>query len=143
MFNHGITEVQDALRENENPLAEFNVNLVTAFSAVLKDDAKTYEESIEDVNLNITCTQLVLKCSEQLKVLIINMKEGEFLASELQLVPLLEGSSHIAFKKHFINPALELRLIAQTYPETPRHPRQKYYLTDLGKALQKYLKEKQ
>lgn len=147
MFNHGITEVQDALRENENPPAEFNVNLVTAFSAVLKDDAKTYEESIEDVNLNITYTQLVLKCSERLKALIINMKEGEFLASELQLVPqlvpLLEGSSHIAFKKHFINPALELRLIAQTHPETPRHPRQKYYLTDLGKALQKYLKEKQ
>lgn len=147
MFNHGITEVQDALRENGNPPAEFNVNLVTAFSAVLKDDAKTYEESIEDVNLNITYTQLVLKCSERLKALIINMKEGEFLASELQLVPqlvpLLEGSSHIALKKHFINPALELRLIAQTHPETPRHPRQKYYLTDLGKALQKYLKEKQ
>ena len=46
MFNHGISEVQDALRTNDNPPAEFNVNLVTAFSVILKDEAETYEESI-------------------------------------------------------------------------------------------------
>lgn len=57
MFNHGITEVQDALRTNDNPPAEFSVNLVTAFSVILKDDAETYEES---VNLDITCSQLIL-----------------------------------------------------------------------------------
>lgn len=147
MFNHGITEVQDALRENENPPAEFNVNLVTAFSAVLKDDAKTYEESIEDVNLNITYTQLKPHLTEYIKILIISFIDKEMTAEELkltpQLTPLFNDKGKTLFKKKVILPALELRLIAQTHPETPRHPRQKYYLTDLGKALQKYLKEKQ
>ncbi len=147
MFNHGITEVQDALRENENPPAEFNVNLVTAFSAVLKDDAKTYEESIEDVNLNITYTQLKPYLTEYIKILIISFIDKEMTAEELkltpQLTPLFNDKGKTLFKKKVILPALELRLIAQTHPETPRHPRQKYYLTDLGKALQKYLKEKQ
>ena len=36
MFNHGIGEVQDQLRENENPPAEFNVSYLTAFSVVVK-----------------------------------------------------------------------------------------------------------
>lgn len=145
MFNHGVTEVQDALRDNQNPPAEFNVNLVTAFSVILKDEAESYEESIEKVNLNITCTQLFPNCSEQVKALIANFDNREMTSSELQLVPQLVppggGGSHIAFKKHFIKPALELKLIAQTHPESPRHPRQRYYLTELGKAFQQYLKE--
>jgi len=105
-----------------------------------------YEESIEKVNLDIACTQLFTNCSEQVKSLIISFEGREMSASELQLVPLLVpllvGTSHIAFKKHFINPALELKLIVQTHPESPRHPRQKYYLTELGKAFQRYLLKK-
>lgn len=143
MFNHGITEVQDALRDNQNPPAEFNVNLVTAFSAILRDDADTYEESLEKVNLDLAVTQLLPNCSEQIKALIINFKEREMASSELQLVPQLVppggGASRIAFKKHFIIPALGLKLIAQTHPENPHHPQQKYYLTDFGKAFQQYL----
>jgi ATP-dependent DNA helicase RecG len=41
MFNHGVSEVQDLLKENQSPIAEFNVNLVTAFSVIVrgpKDD---------------------------------------------------------------------------------------------------------
>lgn len=139
MFNHGITEVQDALRDNQNPPAEFNVNLVTAFSAMLKDDAESYEESIEKVNLDIACAQLFTNCSEQLSMLIINMVDGEFSVKELQLFPNCSRKSKPHFIVDCIKPALDLKLIAQTHPESPRHPRQKYYLTDLGKAFQQYL----
>ena len=147
MFNHGVTEVQDALRENENPPAEFNVNLVTAFSAIVRDEGKTYEESIKDVNLDIACTQLKSNCSEQLKALIISFEDREMSAVELQLGPLLgprfKDVTNRLFKKKALYPALELNLIAQTHPESPRHPQQKYYLTELGKALQRKLKEEQ
>lgn len=143
MFNHGITEVQDALRDNQNPPAEFNVNLVTAFSVILKDDAESYEESIEKVNLDITCAQLFTNCSEQVKALIINFEDREMTSSELQLGPQLGPQlgqkSQRYFKKVCLYPAIELKLLAQTYPENPRHPRQKYYLTELGKAFQQYL----
>ena len=37
MFNHGIGEVQDLLKENESPKAEFNVGYLTAFSVVLQE----------------------------------------------------------------------------------------------------------
>ena len=148
MFNHGITEVQDALRTNDNPPAEFNVNLVTAFSVILKDEAETYEESIEKVNLDIACSQLILNLAREVKVLIASMKDGEMTASELQLgLQLgpqlgleLGQKSQRYFKKVCLYPALELKLIAQTHPESPRHPRQKYYLTELGKQLRAMLK---
>ena len=38
MFNHGITEVQKLLKENNNPPAVFNVNYLTVFSVIVKDD---------------------------------------------------------------------------------------------------------
>jgi ATP-dependent DNA helicase RecG len=37
MFNHGVSEVQDLLKENQSPVAEFNVNLVTAFSVIVRE----------------------------------------------------------------------------------------------------------
>ena len=37
MFNHGVSEVQDLLKENQSPAAEFNVNLVTAFSVIVSE----------------------------------------------------------------------------------------------------------
>ena len=37
MFNHGVSEVQDLLKENQSPTAEFNVNLVTAFSVIVRE----------------------------------------------------------------------------------------------------------
>ena len=37
MFNHGVSEVQGLLKENQSPAAEFNVNLVTAFSVVVHE----------------------------------------------------------------------------------------------------------
>ena len=37
MFNHGVSEVQDLLKENQSPAAEFNVNLVTAFSVTVHE----------------------------------------------------------------------------------------------------------
>ncbi len=141
MFNHGVTEVQDALRANENPPAEFNVDLLTAFSAILRDEEKTYEESIEDVNLRLTCNQLATNCPEQVKDLIINMKGDYHSKDEMQLATKLATKSRQYFDKTAIAPALSLNLIAPTHPDSPRHPRQKYYLTKLGKAMQKYLTE--
>ena len=37
MFNHGVSEVQNLLKENQSPIAEFNVNLVTAFSVTVRE----------------------------------------------------------------------------------------------------------
>lgn len=37
----------------------------------------------------------------------------------------------------YLNPAMKDGLIEQTHPENPKHPKQKYRLTDKGKELLK------
>ena len=39
------------------------------------------------------------------------------------------------FKRNYIDPLLELRILAMTQPDSPKSPTQKYYLTEMGKAL--------
>ena len=41
------------------------------------------------------------------------------------------------FFNTYLNPALKDELIIQTHPGNPKHPRQKYRLTDKGKELLK------
>jgi ATP-dependent DNA helicase RecG len=43
-----------------------------------------------------------------------------------------------SFMNTYLNPAMEVKLVEQLYPEQPNHPRQKYRLTDKGKELLKY-----
>ena len=43
MFNHGVSDVQALLRDNDSPAAEFNVNYLTVFSVIVRepvDDTK-------------------------------------------------------------------------------------------------------
>lgn len=37
MFNHGINDVKLQLKENNSPEPEFNVNLITVFSVVVRE----------------------------------------------------------------------------------------------------------
>ncbi len=55
MFNHGIGEVQDLLKENQSPAAEFNVGLVTAFSAIVREpvDSDTIQKDSETIQNGI------------------------------------------------------------------------------------------
>ena len=49
MFNHGIGEVQDLLEANQSPAAEFNIGLVTAFSAIVREpvDSETMQKTMQ------------------------------------------------------------------------------------------------
>ena len=142
-FNHGIMEVQELLRENENPPAEFNTGLLTAFSVIIKDDAASTEEAILATDLERTVHQLVPKLSGQVKSLVVSLNKQVLSASELllvpELVPNLSQKSIRYFRDTYIGPAIKHNLIARTYPDTPRHPKQKYYLTDLGRAVRECL----
>lgn len=41
------------------------------------------------------------------------------------------------FLENYLYPAIELKLVEPLYPEQPKHPKQKYRLTEKGKALLK------
>ena len=133
MFNHGVRDVQEQLKENENPEAIFNVNYVTAFSVVVKE--------AEDVNLSPTVHQLFTNLSEQAKLLIISLGEQKLSAKELQLVTSCSPKSKQLFIKQFIIPNIADGLLAVTHPDNPHHPQQKYYLTEIGLEILKRLRE--
>lgn len=132
------------MKANANPPAEFNVNLLTAFSVIVRDDEKSYEESVHSVSLNATCEQLKASLNPDGKLLIISLSDTIVSISELKLKPLLkplyEKKSNTLLKDKVIYPLIKLGLVAQTHPETPRHPKQKYYLTELGKTMLAYLR---
>lgn len=62
---------------------------------------------------------------------------------ELKLVTNCSPNSKQLFIKRFIAPTLEAGLIERTHPENPHHPKQKYYLTELGLEVLKMLTKQQ
>ena len=152
MFNHGVIEVRDTLKNNGNPPAEFNVDLLTAFSVIVKDEHKTYDESISDVEsgkmlseMGQSLNLLEPKLKQKVNALIFSLDDAVLSMVELKLKPKLkpwyEGKSSAYMAKDVIEPSIKLSLVAKTHPDNPRHPYQKYYLTQLGKSLLKALKE--
>ena len=133
MFNHGVRDVQEQLKENENPEAIFNVDYVTAFSVVVRE--------AEDVNFSPTVHQLFTNLSEQYKTLIMSIGEQKMSAKELQLVINCSPKSKQLFIKQFIIPSVADGLLAVTHPDNPHHPQQKYYLTEIGLGILKRLRE--
>ena len=106
MFNHGIGEVQDLLRANENPEAVFNVSYLTAFSVVVKDE--------EETNCSPTVHQLVTNLSPKSKQLF--RKQFLYPSVDAGLIALthLENPHHPQ-QKYFLTELEEavLKLLAQ------------------------------
>lgn len=69
--------------------------------------------------------------------LIINLikKMGNESVSISQLMKLLELKHRPNFLEYHLNPAMKEGYVRMLYPDSPRHPRQKYLLTMKGMAL--------
>ena len=141
-YNRGISQVQKELRANGNPDADFDVYLLTAFAVEVKSVMANNNGDKSGLML-MQINQLFTNCSEQVKQLIISMNEGKFSVKEMQLFTDCSPKSKPLFIEKYIAPSLSLNLIAQTHPESPRHPQQKYYLTELGKEFKYYLTTRQ
>ena len=97
---------------------------------------KTDEENDE---LATNLSQLVTNLSVQVKTLVISLNKHNLSLTELQLVTKDAPKSKPYFKKHYIDPAIEPGIVAMLYPDNPKHPKQKYYLTEKGKEVLKTL----
>ena len=47
----------------------------------------------------------------------------------------LPCKSRETLEQLYLNPAMEQGLVKMLYPESPRHPKQKYLLTDKGRKI--------
>lgn len=144
-WGSGVKRIVEACRKQNVPDPEWSLRggfVTVTFrrstqTNIITDDRK--ELVLELV------PELVQSLSNQVKILITNLKEQEKSASELLLVPEFvqsySGKSPAYFKKQVIYPAMEQGLVAMLYPDKPKHPKQKYYLTEKGKACLDYLLE--
>ena len=76
----------------------------------------------------------------QVKSLIICLKEDILGKSEIIKLGKLEHKSREMLEKKYLIPAIKLGLVAMLYPDKPKHPKQKYYLTERGKKVLKNMK---
>ena len=60
---------------------------------------------------------------------------GKNTYSVKEIMALMDLKDRESFMNTYLNPAMETNLIQPLYPEQPRHPKQKYHLTENGKKL--------
>ena len=84
--------------------------------------------------LHSAMIEVISDQSDQVKYLLswLNNKEPQKLAIIMEALALKHRPT---FKNNYIAPALEAGLIAMTEPDSPRSPRQKYYITKVGNNL--------
>lgn len=77
------------------------------------------------------------------KITQVVLKLGYGVVSAKQLRELLGLKSHDNFVRSYLTPALEAHMVEPEFPETPRHPRQRYRLTTLGRKFFEQSKQEQ
>lgn len=85
--------------------------------------------------------QVTVQVIRQVKELIIIIKDSKLGKQEILDLGKLKHKSREVLEKQYLTPAIEQGLVAMLYPDKPRHPKQKYYLTEKGKTILKTLEE--
>ena len=146
MFNHGVGEVQDLLKANNSPDAEFNVTYLTAFSVVVREPDESSLPKLAQANGKAltpedqeVMNKLFQAFPELAQILpkqlgaVLHACEKETTLAELMIA--LSATSRRSFVRKVLNPVLTANIIKPTHPENPRHPQQKYCLTELGQQV--------
>lgn len=154
MFNHGVGDVQELMKENNSPVAEFNVNYLTAFSVVVREPNEMNLPKLAQVKedfMSVDNQEVINKLAKNFPDLaqilpkqlcaVLRVCEKETSLSEIMIT--LSATSRRSFVRKVINPVLAANLIKNTHPDNPRHPLQKYLLTELGLEVLKLLNELQ
>ena len=59
----------------------------------------------------------------------------KYSTSIVRLIEMMGLKNRENFLENYLNPSMETGLMEPLYPDKPKHPRQKYRLTDRGKKL--------
>ena len=103
---------------------------------VSQDEAKV----VSSVPSNVLCgvlskDQVGIKLGlswGQVESLLIAMNQP---TSVVELMQAAKQTNRTRFKKKYIDPLMKMGILAMTQPDSPKSPTQKYYLTEMGKAL--------
>ena len=126
----GIPKILRAMRDNGSPPPEFDFDEDHSYFQVrlpvhpgaAKFRTATYGGATAQVTAQVT---------EQVEGL-VSVLSGEMSGKELQDALSLQHREH--FRLKYLLPALEAGLVEMTIPDKPRSSKQRYRLTDMGRA---------
>ena len=137
----GFPKIRKALRQNGSPQVRFETDDNNSYFLAHLDihpeylkelEAGTTPQAIPQAAPQATPKETPKATPKALELLRV-LKQGPKTRSEMMVSMNLKDVMN--FFKNYISPALEANYIAMQYPDSPKHPNQKYYLTDLGKSL--------
>lgn len=144
MFNRGVSRVQGYLKQNGSIPAQFNIDKLTVFEVIVTDaNNQALEKNSAERRTNLAA--ITNSINKDGNLLINNIQENPYSSGELLEIMNsartpheLRISSARYFMQHILKPLIDLGLLTPLYPDSPHHPKQKYILTELGRAYQKY-----
>ncbi len=103
-----------------------------------EEDKKTSRKStVENVENEVKKGIEEQNCLENPNILFLAVVIGERFLSVKEIMEGLRLKGRDNFLKLYLSPALDNKLVTPLYPKSPRHPRQKYLLTQKGLDLLK------
>ena len=133
-WGRGIGTMVDECKRVGLPAPEFKTdgNFVTV---VFKYNCDGVD--LQLVNSNPTSTQQVPNkyptSTQQVLELVGILKDGEYSVREIMSFLMLKDRVNFLYK--YLTPALEEGLVSMKYPDNPKHPKQKYMLTEKGRKI--------
>lgn len=91
---------------------------------------------------NSNTIKLAQSLIKQVKDLVVSINTDSLSKKELLDLGKLPCRSRGTLEREYIKPAIEQGYVTMLYPKNPRHPKQKYMLTEKGIIVLKSLKEK-
>ena len=102
-----------------------------------EDKKPTRKSTVENVENEVKKSSEEQNCLENPNILFLAVVIGEKFLSVKEIMEGLRLKGRDNFLKLYLSPALDNKLVTPLYPKSPRHPRQKYLLTQKGLDLLK------
>lgn len=121
------------------PLMEEKSDQVSEKVTKLESKSDQASEKVTKLASESDQAELVAAGLKKQQIALIKLLDQPMMMADL--VTKLEVSHRTHFRKNHLSPLIKLGVVAQTYPETPNHKMQAYYLTDLGLLVKTQLVE--
>lgn len=130
-FGEGVDRMYREMNDAGNPAPEFKQQDFMVLATIRERMSIKGQECISGSTSKSTSS--TSKSTGEKVLRLVGVLKGEMSIREMMEV--MGMKSRPMFLNNYLTPALKAGLLARTQPDSPNSPTQKYYLTELGKAL--------
>ena len=134
------TKALEGYKEDLKPVFKSTTSqfVTTIYSMEYEPKDQQNEQNHAGIKQGLSWEQVRTKTGlswDEVAKLFIALQEPK---SMIELKQLYRWSNTTKFKAKYVSPLIDAQIVGMTLPNKPTSPNQKYYLTDLGKALFTY-----